>query len=55
MCKKSYIWHSATYTCEKDKYLASIIDDSGITCDEIVEEIKTTPTKTVSTNLNKKS
>ena len=34
---------------ENGKYLASIMDDSVITCDEIIEE-----TKTVPTNFNEK-
>ena len=52
--KKSYIWNPSTYTCENGKYLGSIIDDSVITCDEIIEEKKLkkiTPTKTTSTEL----
>ena len=38
------IWNPATCSCENGKYLASIIDDSVIACDEIVEERKTVPT-----------
>ena len=38
--KKNYIWNSATCSCENGKYLASIIDDSVITCDEVREETK---------------
>ena len=50
MCaKKDYIWSPATCSCKNDKYLASIIDDSVIMCDEIIEE-----TKTVKTNFNEK-
>ena len=37
MCKKNYIWNSATCTCKIGKYLASIIDDSVNTCDEIID------------------
>ena len=37
VCKKYYIWNPATYGCENGKYLASIMDDSAITCDEIIE------------------
>ena len=36
-------WNPATCSCENGKYLASIIDDSVITCDEIIAEIKTLP------------
>ena len=37
VCEKDYIWNAATYKCEKGKYLASFMDDSVITCDEIIE------------------
>ena len=40
ICEKDYIWNPATCSCENGKYLASIIDDSVITCDEIIEETK---------------
>ena len=50
VCKKAYIWNPATCSCENGKYLATIIDDSVITCDEIIEE-----TKTVPTNFNEKN
>ena len=40
ICAKDYIWNPATCSCENVKYLASIIDDSVITCDEIIEEKK---------------
>ena len=46
---KCWIWNPATCSCENGKHLASIIDDSMITCDEIVEE-----TKIAQTNFNKK-
>ena len=56
--KKDYIWNIALYSRENDKHLASIIDDSVKTCDEIIdaeansydEEIKI-----VTTNYNEKS
>ena len=48
VCEKNYVWNSATCSCENGKYLASVIDGSAITCDEIIEshdeEIKTIPT-----------
>ena len=50
ICKKNYIWNLATCSCKNVKYLASLIDDSVITCGEIIEE----ETKTVATSLNKK-
>ena len=43
------IWNSATCSCKNGKYLASIIADSVITCDEIIETTKAAPTKTVLT------
>ena len=41
---EDYIWNPATCNCENGKYLASIIDDPVITCDEIIEETKAAPT-----------
>ena len=38
---------------QKWKYLASIMDDSAITCDEIIES-HNEETKTISTNFNEK-
>ena len=32
-------------SCWNDKYLASVIVDSEITCDKIIEETKTLPTR----------
>ena len=43
--KKSYIWNPSTGTCENGKYLGSIIDDSVITYDKIVEVTKIVPSK----------
>ena len=48
-CKKhhiyelEYIWNPATSSSKSNKYLASIIDDSVLTCDEIIEETKSIP------------
>ena len=39
--KKDYICNPATCSRENGKYLASIIDNSVMTCDEVIEEIKT--------------
>ena len=50
MCKKGYIWSLATCSCKNGKCLASIIDNSLIRCDEIIETTKTVPTKSISTN-----
>ena len=35
--KNDYFWNSATCNCENGKYLASIMDDSVITCDEVIK------------------
>ena len=44
VCEKGYIWNPATCSSKNGEYLASIIDNSVITCDEIIEETKTIPT-----------
>ena len=36
-CEKEYIWNSAACNCENGKHLASIMEDSAIMCDEIIE------------------
>ena len=48
ICEKDYIWNRSTCICKNGKYLASIINDSVITCDEIIdaEETKTIPKHT---------
>ena len=48
---KTLYWNPATCSCKNGKYLASIIDNSVITCDEIIGK----ETKTVTTNLNQKN
>ena len=54
-CKKyhiwenDYIWNPAKCSCENDKYLASIIENSVITCGENIDAEETT----VTTNFNK--
>ena len=50
ICEKEYIWNPAPCSCENGEYLASIINDSEIMWDEIIEE-----TKRVPTNFNKKN
>ena len=42
---KKIFWNPATCNCKNLKYLASVMDDSVITCDRIIEEV-------VSTNFN---
>ena len=36
VCEKDYIRNPATCSCKNGKYLACIMDDSAITCDEII-------------------
>ena len=36
MCEKNYVWNLSICICENRKYLASIIDDAAIICDEII-------------------
>ena len=44
ICEKNCIWNPATCSCKNGKYLASIVDDSVITYDEVIDaEIKTIP------------
>ena len=47
ICEKKYVCNPATCNCENRKYLASTMDDSVITCDEVIEsyneEIETIP------------
>ena len=65
MCaKQNCIWNPSTRGCENGKNIESIIGDSVIMCNEIIEVTKTVPTKTVPirtisaktipTNFNKK-
>ena len=42
--EKDYIWNPVTCSCKNGKYLASMIDNSVISCDEIIETTKTVPT-----------
>ena len=36
-CEKDYVWNPSTCNCENVKYLASIVDDLAIICDEVIE------------------
>ena len=47
--QKSYIWNPATCSCKNSKYVESIVDNSVITCDEIIEEIKPIPANAILT------
>ena len=54
ICENDYVWNPATCNCENGKYLASIMGDSTIICDKVIQpqnkEIKAIPT-----NFNEKS
>ena len=55
MCEKDSVWNHITNPSKNGKYLESIIDDSVITCDQIIEVIKTIPKKkTIPINFNGK-
>ena len=57
-CKKHHIyekdcvWNSATCNCENRRYLAGIMDDSAIICNEVIES-RDEELKTILTNFNK--
>ena len=56
MCAEN-IWNPATGNCENGKYVGSIVDNSVITCDEVIVQTKTVPTRhvmknNISTNFN---
>ena len=34
--EKDYVWNPSKCICENEKYLASIMDDSKIICDEVI-------------------
>ena len=54
ICEKDYIWHVAsTCSCENGKYLASVMDDSAIACDGVLES-HDKETKTIPTNFNER-
>ena len=46
ICEKDYIRNPSACICENERYLASIMDNSVIVCDELIE-------KTIRTNFNK--
>ena len=58
--EKEYVWNPSTCNCENGKYLASIMDDSAIIIDEVMDaDAKLSPkdddeTKTIPRNFNKK-
>ena len=48
ICEKDYVCNPANCICENGKYLTSIMDNSLVMCDQVVEsydeEVKTIPT-----------
>ena len=51
-CKKDYSWNPNTCICENSRHLESILDDSVIVCDEIInvaESVSTNVTNTIPT------
>ena len=59
--EKDYAWNPVTCNCENFKYLASIMDDSAINCDEVTNaDTRVTlknnndETKSIPTNFNEK-
>ena len=38
--QKDYIWNLATCSCKNCKYLANVIDESVIMCDEIINALR---------------
>ena len=59
VCEKDYVWSLARCNCENGKHLASIMDNSAIMCDEVIdaeaeEESSNEETKTFPTNFNEK-
>ena len=53
ICEKNNVWNPATCNCENRKYLIIIMDNSTITCDEVIESYNE-ETKTIPTNFNEK-
>ena len=39
LCENDYIWNSATCSCEKSKYLGSVIADSVIMRDKSIKKL----------------
>ena len=52
VCEEDYIWNLNTCAWKIDKYLKSLIDNSVVTCDKIVDTVFDTYKKL--TNFNEK-
>ena len=46
VCEKGYIWNPTICSSESGRYVKSVVDDSVIKCDEIIEATKINMTKT---------
>ena len=59
ICEKDYVWNPAICNCENGQFLASIMDDSVIKCDKVIEsyeeEINTIPTNFNEKNVTRKT
>ena len=53
LCEKDYFWNPSSCNCENGKYLASIMDDSGIICDEVIYPNSKSNDETLSKEQNK--
>ena len=53
LSEKNYIWDPVTCSCKNGKYSANVMEDSGITCDGIIEPYDE-KTKAVPTNFTEK-
>ena len=54
VCERYYVWNPATFNFENGKYLANIMDDSTIICDEVIKSCDE-ETKNIPTNFNEKN
>ena len=50
VCDKGYFWNPVTCNCKNGKYAGSIIGDPVVTCDEIIDTLNSTSTKTFPAN-----
>ena len=46
VCDKGYFWNPVTCNCKNGKYAGSIIGDLVVICDEIIDTLYSTSTKT---------
>ena len=53
VCKKDYVQNATTCNCENGKFLASIMDDSAIMCDEVIESYNEETEKFITISLQK--